>query len=70
MFDLPIRRRRPYRVILMLVAAFAIVLAISGFKLEIHYAAQKGHVFVVRALVALNVFVRPSPWLTSAARRN
>lgn len=52
MFDLPVRRRHPYRVILVLIAIPALALAISGYKIEIHYAAQKGHLFVVRSLVA------------------
>jgi ankyrin repeat protein len=59
MFDLPIRRR-PYRIILVLVVVFAMVWAISGYKVEIHYAAQKGHLFVVRSLVTLNPKLVPS----------
>jgi len=54
MFDLPIRRRHPYRVTLVLVVVLAVVWAISGYKIEIHYAAKKGHLFVVSSLVTLN----------------
>ena len=54
MFDLPLRRRNPYRIPLVLVAILAMVWAISGYKVEIHYAAQRGHLFVVRSLVTLN----------------
>jgi ankyrin repeat protein len=63
MFDLPTRRRHPYRVILVLIVLLAMVWAISGYKVEIHYAAKKGHLFVVSSLVWLNpqlVFSRDS----------
>jgi len=51
MFDLPIRRRHPYRVPLVLVAALTILWAVSGYKLEIHYAAKRGHLFQAACLI-------------------
>lgn len=54
MFDIPIRRRYPFRVPMVLVAVLAIVWVVSGYKVDFHYAAQKGHLFVVWSLVRLN----------------
>jgi len=69
MFDLPIRRRHPYRATVVLVVVLAMVWAISGYQVEIHYAAKKGNLAdVVTMLDVRRRFEIPNPLCIARAQ--